>query len=102
VSGGFDSDDVGTDSTHSSAAVIPAWTSPASMEWWSNRTSISSRFRSASPLTRREAAQNALVRAGERAGLPHQGQSGGTGQCAGFGFEDLQIVIQLGGLASRG
>lgn len=42
-----------------SAAVIQAWMSPEFIERWSSRTSMSSRVPSASPLTLREAAQNA-------------------------------------------
>lgn len=68
-----------------SAAVIPAWMSPASVERWSSRTSMSSRVPSASPLTRREAAQNAscaLVNAPD--GLPCPDQGCGAGQRPGL------------------
>jgi hypothetical protein len=55
---------------------------------------MSSRVPSASPLTRREAAQNAS-RALVTPRTPAPGQDGGSGQGAEFGFEALQVVVQL-------
>lgn len=43
-----------------------------------------------------------LVGAGERPGLPCSGQRGGTGQCAGLGFENLEVVVQLDRLPGPG
>lgn len=63
---------------------------------------MSSRVPSASPLTRREAAQKGLVGTGERPGLPGPGQRGGTGQGTRFGFGDLEVVVQLDRLPGPG
>lgn len=88
-----------------SAAMIPAWTSPASMERWSNRTSNKFTGPGGVAVDPPGGSPDCLMRAGRRTRLPRPGQSGGpgsAGQRARFGLEDLQKVIRPDGMSALG